>query len=94
MKKENVDHPEHYNKGNIEAIDVIEDWELNFHLGNALKYICRAQHKGAFEEDIEKAIWYLERGLDNFHDKKTPNEKLKEKYNLQLSHFVNQGEAQ
>ena len=36
-----VDHPAHYNRGSIEAIDVIEDWGLNFSLGSAIKYICR-----------------------------------------------------
>lgn len=59
-----VDHPPHYNQGNIEAIEVIEDWELDFHLGNAIKYIARAKYKEDFKEDIEKAIWYLERRLE------------------------------
>jgi len=61
MSEENVNHPAHYNTGKFEVIDVIEDWNLNFCLGNALKYIARAEHKGNFEEDIRKAIWYLER---------------------------------
>jgi len=59
-----VDHPKHYNTGKFEVIDVIEDWGLNFHLGNAVKYIARAEHKGNAEEDIEKAIWYLKRELE------------------------------
>jgi len=59
----NVDHPDHYNQGKLEVIDVIEDWGLCFHLGNALKYIGRADHKGRFKEDVEKAIWYLKRRL-------------------------------
>ena len=42
---DNVNHPQHYNVGKIEAIDVIEDWNLSFHLGNAVKYIARAGHK-------------------------------------------------
>lgn len=56
-------HPSHYNIGDIEVIDVIEDWSLGFHSGNAIKYIARAKHKGNFKEDIRKAIWYLERML-------------------------------
>lgn len=60
---ETVDHPSHYITGNYEAIDVIEDWDLNFCLGNAIKYIARANHKGNKEDDIKKAIWYLEREL-------------------------------
>lgn len=56
-----VDHPQHYNVGQIEVIDVIEDWGLDFHLGNAVKYIARAEHKNDALEDIDKAIWYLTR---------------------------------
>ena len=44
-KKETVNHPEHYNIGIFEVIDIIEDWNLGFHLGNAVKYIARAEHK-------------------------------------------------
>lgn len=61
---EKVNHPSHYNSGKYEAIDVIEDWNLDFHLGNAIKYIARAEHKGNFKEDLNKAIWYLERKLN------------------------------
>lgn len=64
----NVNHPPHYNHGNIEVIDVIEDWDLDFHLGNAIKYIARAEHKGSYKEDIKKAIWYLERKLETMTD--------------------------
>lgn len=62
-KIEKVNHPSHYNKGKYEVIDVIEGWDLNFHLGNAVKYIARAEHKGNKEEDLKKAIWYLQREL-------------------------------
>ena len=60
-----VNHPGHYNTGTIEVITVIEDWKLNFNLGNAIKYIGRCEHKNNKEEDIKKAIWYLERELKN-----------------------------
>lgn len=65
LKKESkINHPKHYNHGKIEAIDVIEDWGLGFHEGNALKYICRCGHKSEdSKEDLEKAIWYLQRRL-------------------------------
>jgi hypothetical protein len=62
-----VNHPPHYKTGGIETIDYIEAKELNFHLGNAVKYISRANHKGTPIEDIRKAIWYLERELDRRH---------------------------
>lgn len=65
MKKKHdaVNHPSHYTHGKIEVIDVIEDWKLGFHCGNAVKYIGRAEHKGTEEQDIRKAIWYLQRRL-------------------------------
>ena len=62
--EDNVNHPSHYNSGNIEVIDAIEDWNLGFCLGNAVKYIARADHKGKPIEDLEKAIWYLEREVE------------------------------
>ena len=60
---DNVNNPSHYNVGTIEVITVIEDWKLNFNLGNAIKYIGRCEHKNNKQEDIKKAIWYLEREL-------------------------------
>ena len=60
----NVDHPSHYNHGTIEVIDAIEDWNLNFCLGNAIKYIARCAYKGHKKEDLAKAIWYLNRELE------------------------------
>jgi Protein of unknwon function (DUF3310) len=59
-----VDHPRHYNVGKIEAITVIEDWNLGFNLGNCLKYLARCDHKGNAVEDLKKALWYLQRELD------------------------------
>jgi len=62
-RNERIDHPPHYNFGPIEVIDAIEAWELGFHLGNAVKYIARAAHKGQQLEDLKKARWYLEREI-------------------------------
>ena len=59
-----VDHPPHYNHGKYETIDVIEDWGLDFHCGNAIKYISRHKYKGQAKKDIAKAIWYLQRYLE------------------------------
>lgn len=60
-----VDHPNHYNSGKYEVIDVIEDWKLGFNLGNAIKYIGRCEHKKHKVEDLKKAIWYIEREIGN-----------------------------
>jgi len=67
MSNDQVNSPSHYSKGRtFEPIDVIEDWELSFHLGNAIKYIARAGRKdpALTRQDISKAIWYLERFSD------------------------------
>lgn len=61
---EQVNHPQHYNAGKIEAIDVIEDWKLNFSLGCVVKYICRSEYKDSTIQDLEKAYWYLGRELE------------------------------
>lgn len=61
-----VNHPSHYNIGKIEVIEYIEDKGLNFNLGNAVKYISRAGHKGGpyeYIQDLEKAIWYINREI-------------------------------
>tara|TARA_Y100000004_G_C8779824_1_gene354483 strand:- start:248 stop:565 length:318 start_codon:yes stop_codon:yes gene_type:complete len=65
---EMVSHPAHYNYGKYETIDVIEDWGLGFHCGNAIKYISRHKHKGTATKDIKKAIWYLKRYLETMED--------------------------
>ena len=61
----NVDHPDHYNQGEIECIDVIKQLNLSFCLGNALKYIWRCKDKGRMIEDLNKAIWYIDREITN-----------------------------
>lgn len=60
---DNVNNPSHYQtESGLEAIEVIEAFfEDNYHLGNAFKYMARAGKKNDELEDIEKAIWYLER---------------------------------
>ena len=60
--KENVNHPNHYLKDTgHEVIDVISAWELDFTLGNSIKYIARAGRKNPENtvEDLKKAIWYI-----------------------------------
>jgi hypothetical protein len=62
---DSVNHPSHYNFGKYEVIDVIEDWDLGFNLGNTIKYIARAGRKGDKLTDLEKAKWYLEREIEH-----------------------------
>lgn len=60
---DNVNHPEHYKVGGIETIDFIEAKKLNYHLGNVVKYVTRADHKGDRLENLQKAQWYLNREI-------------------------------
>lgn len=66
---EQVNHPNHYfgEDNPYEVIKVIEAWDLNFHLGNTVKYVARAGKKNKDEElqDLKKALWYLEREISN-----------------------------
>lgn len=68
-----VNKPKHYTYGDIEVIDYIEqvtkDYkpELAFAIGNAIKYISRANHKNG-KEDLDKARWYLERAFEKWED--------------------------
>ena len=52
---------EHYRKTDIQPIELITEWGLDFSLGNVLKYICRAGKKqnASIREDLMKALWYL-----------------------------------
>jgi hypothetical protein len=64
--KESINHPEHYGGDNTyEAIKVIEAWDLDFSLGNTIKYISRAGKKDKAKEieDLKKALWYLDRKI-------------------------------
>jgi hypothetical protein len=65
-----VNHPSHYTFGKYEVLDVIEDWGLSYHLGNATKYIARAGRKDPTKEkqDLEKAIFYIQRRVRQLGD--------------------------
>lgn len=67
-KNEMVNHPNHYggSENLYEAIKVIEAWDLDFCLGNTVKYISRAGKKDKQTEiqDLEKALWYLNRKIN------------------------------
>lgn len=69
-----IDHPNHYTEGRkYEPIDVITDWELNFALGNTVKYISRAGRKGESDkllEDLKKAQWYLSYEIERLERQK------------------------
>lgn len=63
---ERVEHPSHYNTGSIEVWDAIEDWGLDFFLGNVIKYTARAGKKKGESavEDLLKATEYLRKKIE------------------------------
>jgi hypothetical protein len=83
IRPDPVNHPSHYTSGGIETIDFIEAKELNYNLGNAVKYITRAGKKFPEElvnlniknlnailiQDLEKAVWYLQREIKTLREK-------------------------
>ena len=65
MAETTNDHgPQYYRRGNIQVWDFVRDQELNFHLGNVIKYVCRAGHKFDDIDDLEKAIHYLKNEVE------------------------------
>jgi hypothetical protein len=70
VKGDAVNHPAHYKTGGIETIDFIEAKSLSYNLGNVVKYITRADHKGNKLEDLKKAQWYLNREVQTMEKAK------------------------
>ena len=70
-RKDNVNSPSHYNFGDIEVVDFIDqvtkhyNSDVAYHIGNAIKYISRAPHKNG-KEDVAKAKWSIERAFENW----------------------------
>ena len=77
---DNVNHPSHYTDGKIEVIDFIEDKKLGYHLGNAVKYICRAGKKDPAKEveDLQKAAWYINREIQRLEAQKPRDARAEE----------------
>jgi len=64
-----VNHPPHYKVGGVETIEFIEAKNLNYHLGNAVKYISRAFYKGNPLQDLKKARFYIDREISRRESK-------------------------
>lgn len=80
MATTNNTGPSYYRRGSIQVWDFIRDQGLNFHLGNAIKYICRAGYKGSRIEDLRKAIHYLQNELEDEILYKRPSKGVPEKF--------------
>lgn len=63
LRMTNNINPDHYRHGGVETVDFIEAKRLDYHLGNVVKYVARAGHKGDEIEDLQKALWYLRKAL-------------------------------
>ena len=84
MSHDAVNSPSHYAEGReFETIDVIEDWGLGYHLGNAVKYISRAGRKDDILQDLKKAQWYLTREIENLELERAEAEGILYEYEVQ-----------
>ena len=74
MREEEINHPDYYRSGGIEAIDFIDAHRLNFNLGNVIKYVTRAGHKEGEETltALSKARWYLEHEIERIQKGENP----------------------
>jgi hypothetical protein len=70
MEQDNVNHPTHYNKhpSGVECITIVE--HFNFCIGNAIKYLWRANQKNNYLEDLQKARWYVDREIQRVTEAK------------------------
>ena len=80
MERDNI-NPKYY-KGKVEVIDAIEAWGLNFHRGNAIKYIARAgkKNKETEIEDLEKTVWYINREIQRLEKLKKSKDRKQVDY--------------
>lgn len=70
-KNDIISHPFHYTAGRkYEPKDVIRDWELNFNLGSAVKYISRAGRKDDIVQDLKKAKQFIQFEIDYLEENK------------------------
>ena len=89
--------PDYYKRGTTDVWDFIRDQGLNFHLGNAIKYICRAGYKDSKIQDLEKAIHYLQNELEheeNLYQRTSegiPNEVRSEEQSFTYDQIVSEG---
>ena len=92
-----AESPTYYRRGSSDVWDFVRDQGLNFHLGNVIKYICRAGYKTDSKiQDLEKALHYLQNELDNEKDvylrasKGIPYKVRDQEQSWQASHVVSE----
>lgn len=85
---EYINHPIHYQGKSIEVIEIIDEFELSFSLGNVIKYILRSKKKGNQLQDLEKAKWYLEHEINKLKPKpeiQIPYEQTDDSFDYELN---------
>lgn len=85
MNGEKINHPEHCKGNKYEAIDIIDDYQLGFNLGNAVKYILRAGKKGDTLEDLKKAKWYIKHEICKLMNEQEEKKEKKRRFSRLLS---------
>ncbi len=73
LKADMVNHPPHYLKGNMEVIDIIDNFtpdSYSYYMGNVIKYVLRHMNKQSPKQDLEKARFYLNKMIEDWkhHD--------------------------
>lgn len=73
LKTDMVNHPPHYTKGNMEVIDIIDNFtpdSYSYYMGNVIKYVLRHMYKQKPKQDLEKARFYLNKMIEDWknHD--------------------------
>lgn len=89
-KKEMVNHPTHYQGNKFEVIDIIEDFNLDFHLGNVVKYVLRCGKKDDDIQELKKAKWYLDKKIELL-EKQQILESVTYRSNVELSNREESG---
>ena len=68
-----ITNPDYYKNYKIEVTDAITAWNLSYIQGNIIKYIVRAGKKGNRLDDLDKALWYLQKERELYGGKKQEN---------------------
>ena len=67
-------NPSWYNKGNIQPVDFFIDQDMPYLIATACKYLCRYRWKGKPVEDLQKAVWYIQKEIDKIEKEALENE--------------------
>lgn len=81
-------NPDHYRTSSLEVIEIIEAFQLDFCLGNAVKYILRDGKKPGASDDLRKARWYITRAIQHKDDEMPPQDELDDAVEGERDNFL------